>query len=369
MDRGAGETADGERGMQRRLIAMEAACAAAMLFGAAPGARAGDPADGGAGGPVMLFPILKGGKWGYMDGKGRVAIEPQYQAAWDFHEGLACVAVKALRGYIDPTGAMVIKPQFGWAGNFSGGLAFVNLHKGMYGEHVEWYRAVTGTGFCDKTGKVVIRLGYNMRAADFSEGVALSGKGFIDPAGKAVSSEAEEGDSFAGGMAAARKGAAWGYIARDTMKFAIEPRYAAARPFSDGMAAVAEGAVSAKERNLKWGYVDGSGKQVIECRYEDAGPFSEGLAPVRSGGKWGYADRTGKMAVEPQYEYAWRFSEGLGRVLVGEKHGYVDTSGKTVIVPAYDAAWEFDRGLARVGVGEKEGYINREGKLVWEPTE
>ncbi len=338
---------------------------AIISSGAVTGVLAGESANT----PVLLFPIVKDGKWGYMDAKGKVIIEPQYQLAYDFHEGLACVAVKAFRGYIDPTGEMAIKPQFGWAGNFSEGLAFVNLHKGMYGEHVEWYKATTGTGFCDKTGKVVIRLGYNQRAADFREGLSVSGRGFIDKTGKSVPTEAEECDSFSEGMAAGRKGDKWGYLSRETMKFAIPPQWTAARAFSDGLAAVAEGTFAARERNLKWGYVDKQGKLVIAVQFADAGPFSEGLAPVKVGSKWGYVGKGGEMVVEPKYDYAWRFSEGFGRVLVGEKHGYVDRTGKVVIEPQYDAAWEFNKGLARVGIGDKEGYIDHSGKYVWEPTE
>jgi hypothetical protein len=322
---------------------------------------------------TKLFPIVKGGKWGYMDEKGKVVIEPQYQVAYDFHEGLACVAVKALRGYIDKTGQMVIKPQFGWAGNFSEGLAFVNLHRNMYGEHVEWYKAVTGTGFCDKNGKVVIRCGYGNRVADFHEGVAWTGKEYIDKTGKPVAGEAvEDGDSFYEGMAAAQKGGKWGYLGRESMKFVIEPQFLAARRFSEGLAAVATGGETdpkTKQPKFTWGYVDRTGKLVIEPRFEDAGMFSEGLAPVRTGGKWGYVDKSGKVVIEPKFDYAWRFSEGRGRVLVGEKHGYVDRNGKMVIEPKFDAGWEFFRGLARVGIGEKEGYIDHEGKFIWEPTE
>lgn len=319
---------------------------------------------------VKLFPILKGGKWGYMDEKGKVVIEPQYQVAYDFHEGLACVAVKALRGYIDKTGQMVIKPQFGWTRNFSEGLAFVNLHKNMYGEHIDWYKAVTGCGFCDKNGKVVLRVGYGTRPADFREGLSWTGKNYIDKTGKVESGETvEEGDSFYEGMAAAKKGGQWGYLGRDSMQFVISPQFAAARRFSDGLAAVAEGTVVVKSSNLKWGYVDKSGKKVIECNFEDAGLFSEGLAPVRTGGKWGYIDKSGKLVIEAKYDYAWRFSEGRGRVLVGEKHGYVDRNGKVVIEPKFDVGWEFSKGLARVGIGDKEGYINHDGKYIWEPTE
>jgi len=337
--------------------------------------------------PVMLFPIVKDGKWGYMDETGKVAIEPQYQLAWDFSEGMGTVASNALRGFVDRTGNLVIPFQYGWAGKFSEGLARVDFHKNRFGTHIEWYRATTGRGYVDKTGKAVIRLGYGTPFADFSDGVAVTRGGYIGKDGKPVSCEGEEGSFFSDGLAAVRKGALWGYIDR-SMKLVIEPQFAAAREFSQGLAAVAQEGPGEKKQELKWGYIDKSGKIVIPCEFRDADRFSEGLAAVlpeldvrdaggasagllseAAGKSWGYVNKEGMVPIKPRYDYAWPFSEGLGRVLVGEKQGYVDTSGRMVIEPKYDSAWEFSKGLGRVGVGNREGYIDHGGKYVWEPTE
>jgi hypothetical protein len=330
--------------------------------------------------PVMLFPIVKDGKWGYMDKTGRVVIEPKYQLAWDFHEGLACVGEKALRGFIDKTGKVVIEPKYGWAGYFREGFARVNVHKNRYGEHVEWYRATGGWRYIDKAGgKSRFGVTYGARPHDVSEGVVWAGKQYLGLDGKKIPFDGDEGSSFSEGLAAARKGVLWGYIDH-TMKFVVQPEFAAARAFTDGLAAVARSDTPPPEKSyqyrkwlqknpLKWGYIDRTGKVVIDCTFEDAWLFSEGLAPVRTGGKWGYVDKKGAMIVTPAYDYAWPFAEGKGRVLMGGKHGYVDKTGAMVIEARYDAAWEFSKGLARVGVGEKEGYIDHSGAYVWEPTE
>ena len=331
---------------------------------------------------VMLFPIVKDGKWGYMDKAGKVAIEPEYQLALDFHEGLACIAKDALRGYIDKTGKIVIKRAYGWAGNFREGRARVNLHKNRYGDHVEWYRATGGWGYIDKTGKKPsFKVTYGARPCDVVEGKIWTGKDYLGLDGKKIAYDGDEGSSFSEGLAAARKGAVWGYIDH-TMKFKIAPSFVAARAFSDGLAAVAKTSLTMpakvrsgdflkwmKEGKIKWGYIDKAGKMVIDCTMEDAWTFSEGLAPVRIAGKWGYINKTGVVVVKPEYDFAWSFSEGLARVLQGEKYAYIDKAGKVVIPPKYDVAWEFFKGLARVGVGEKEGYIDHAGKYVWEPTE
>lgn len=61
--------------------------------------------------------IEKDGKtlWGFMDGEGNWAIEPQFAGALSFSEGLAGVQSTEgdqLWGYIDKTGAWVIEPAF-----------------------------------------------------------------------------------------------------------------------------------------------------------------------------------------------------------------------------------------------------------------
>jgi len=58
------------------------------------------------------LPVLKDGKWGYIDTTGKVVIQPQFVKARFFREGLAAVMVGIKWGYIDTTGKIVIQPQF-----------------------------------------------------------------------------------------------------------------------------------------------------------------------------------------------------------------------------------------------------------------
>ncbi len=334
--------------------------------------------------PVMLFPIVKDGKWGYMDQGGKVVIEPQYACAWDFTEGLARVQVGLYRGYIDGTGKMVIEPQFGWAGRFSCGRAAVHVGATPWGNNLMFYQKHNAWKYIDRTGKQVIRTSLYTRLPDFHENVA----GSLDTSGKQIRCEAGQiAGRFSEGLAAIRdKAGLYGYVDH-SMKTVIKPVFEEAGIFREGLAPVAVLAEGQKppekrdwkwmrSRKLTWGFADKTGKTVIEPVFEDAWPFSDGLASVRVGGpstgpgqgKWGYLDKTGKTVIEPQYDYAWPFSEGLARILKDGKQGYVDTKGTVVIEPKFDIAWEFSKGLARVEIDGKEGYINHKGEYVWEPT-
>ena len=90
-----------------------------------------------------LYPVKVNGQWGYIDKTGKIVINPQFDSAWDFSEGLAWVKVGGKWGYIDKTGKIVINPQFDDAHDFHDGLALVVV-EGLY-------------GYIDRTGHYVWR--------------------------------------------------------------------------------------------------------------------------------------------------------------------------------------------------------------------
>ena len=116
------------------------------------------------------------GKYGYVHKKtGEVVIPYQFEKAWTFSEGLACVQQNGKQGFIDKTGKIVIPCQFEETWAFKEGFAGVQQNGKL--------------GFIDKTGKIVIPCQFD-DTWPFSEGLACvqqNGKrGFIDKTGKIV---------------------------------------------------------------------------------------------------------------------------------------------------------------------------------------
>ncbi len=80
-----------------------------------------------------LFPIQQNDKWGYINKKGEVVIQPQFEGRLGesigfFSEGLAVACIESRKcGYIDETGKFAINPQFEHASRFSEGLAAVQV--------------------------------------------------------------------------------------------------------------------------------------------------------------------------------------------------------------------------------------------------
>ncbi len=333
-----------------------------------------------------LFPVCvrKESKWGYINDKGEIVIEPKFWApVGDFSEGLAPVyeslpmggfwstLPKSKWGYIDKTGNIVIKPAFDLAYLFSEGLAPIVIRRKV--------------GFINKKGDIVVEPKY-LKAGSFSEGMAsvtCSGwrekNGYIDKTGNMVISELYFNGDFSEGLARVTRRKHSGYIDR-AGNFVIEvkpglgailshesiPEALARASFSEGLARTDAGC-----------YIDKTGKIVIavEPKLSWSGKFSEGMACVAIGNKYGYIDKTGKIVIEPQFDKVQNFSEGLAAVNTIQKAlfnfnqwGYIDRKGNMVIESQFSEVFSFRHGLALVSTGTGHGYIDKKGKYVWEPT-
>jgi len=114
-------------------------------------------------------------------------------------------------------------------------------------------------------------------------------------------------------------GGRWGFVDEAGVPV-IYPEFAAARGFSEGLAAV---------RVVEhWGFIDTSGQFAVNSRYEEAGDFSEGLAAVRWYGRWGYIDRAGCFVIHPRYQGARPFRDGWGEVQMGLRWGRINRAGE-----------------------------------------
>lgn len=174
----------------------------------------------------------------------------------------------------------------------------------------------------------------------------------------------------------------------------LEKDYEWIGPFFDGFAAVMK---KDKDGNNKYGYIDKNGREIVELKYDliiwneylvrnflvmvqtglkkNLFPVIVGRTDANGDIKWGYIDKSGKEVVELQYDYAWDFSEGFAPVekkdISGnEKCGYIDKTGKEVVELKYDDAWDFSEGMARVmkkdiSGNEKWGYIDKSGNEKW----
>jgi hypothetical protein len=321
-----------------------------------------------------LIPYELNEKWGFINDKGKIVIEPKYDEAYKFSDGLARVSIGLNVGFIDGTGRFVIKPEYRCAHSFSEGLAPVAKDcQGFW-------------GYIDQNGNKVIEPKFDW-AGQFHNGLAevlvnvgkdsYDGKtGYIDKSGNfVIEPKFDDSESFFDGLAMfaedkKRNDGASAYFNRkafmDTKGKIITPFFNRAESFSEGLAAV--------EINDRWGFIDKRGNIKISPQFDFViREFSEGIAFVNcDNDKTAAIDKTGKYITECIFDEAWGFSEGLAAVQYSGKFGFINRKGKFVIKPQFSNADSFYNGLAKVGIVKEnwfyEGYVNHKGEYVVKPV-
>jgi hypothetical protein len=242
----------------------------------------------------------KKGLWGYLNKGGEWVINPQFDKAGEFKEGLAAVALDGIHQYINKMGERVLAPR---ADNYkvdfmqpfhSGAAIIIGTRDGNY----------LTKGMIDRSGKWIVAPGKFGFTGDFSRGLVAAwtedGKvGFMNSKGECI----------------------------------IAPAFSdySRGDFEEGLIAV----YVKKHGRKQAGFIDLKGKWVILPKYEAAGQFCCSLAPVSINGKWGYIDKTGKFIIPPMYEYAQSFQAGIAIVGFRDKlrklrEAYINAKGSII---------------------------------------
>jgi hypothetical protein len=268
---------------------------------------------------LKYIPVKSGNYWGYIDHEGKFSINPQFNYAFAFSEGLALVQnAEGKFGYIDEKGKYIINPTFKQAMAFSEGLALV-------------VKEDSQLEYIDKTGKTSL---------------------ILPP-------EIDKAFSFSDGLAPVSSNGKYGYI--DTKgKIIVPTKYAFAKAFSSGLGLVAE--LDEKTNSMKWGYVNKQNEVKIKCQFSYAYNFSNELAMVQNGTDYGYIDKEGSYKINPQFKFATDFNGDYACIKQGDLFGYIDKEGKIAINPQYKSAEGFVDGVAVVSNSEgKFGTIDDQG--------
>jgi hypothetical protein len=319
---------------------------------------------GAEGSDTEMLVIQKGGRYGYGDAAGNVLIEPAYEDARPFFEGLAAVKEDGRYGYIDTEGNTVIPFRFVDALDFHGGCATVGANWVAY----EPLRYRSDCCIIDRAGNVLKDVDFSplrqFRIGEYREGFYVGSYYLMDSAGNLLHSRTRIDSGFHEGLA--RKYAEGeGQCFINSSGNAVLTGFQAAGDFCGGLA-------PAKKKDGKWGYIDRTGAFAIRPAYEKAFGFGEGLALVKEPEDflegWAIIDTLGNKVCDlpGMYMDAGSFSEGLCAIGNGS-WGFVDSSGKLVIECRFGAVSPFINGIAEVLLDGKTGYIDRTGKYIWEP--
>ena len=209
--------------------------------------------------------------FGFVDKSGHYVINPVFDDAFCFTEGMAAVRTGGAEaggwGFIDTTGRFVIPPQWGSVYPFNNGIATVATSGGLA---KKW-------GAIDRTGQTIIPQQFP-EPLIFHDGLAL----------EPITTYTWVTDQR--GRSRVRPDTTYSFINKNGTR-STGLQWRSASSFSQGLAPV----MLDESPACKWGYVDQSGRYRVSPQYLDAQPFSEGMAAVLIGvekkGKWGYIAR------------------------------------------------------------------------------
>ena len=353
---------------------------------------------------LSLFPIIVSGKYGYINEWGEVIVQPKFEVAKRFSEGLARVKLNGKWGFIDQFGEIVIEPTHDLKESRDN-RRNLDFHEGIAAFSVAQPGKLTRKWGCiDTSGDVVIPLVWD-HISEFSEGIALAGRRVRLTEGRTTVVTSEGfyinrngdvldfpivGDLFSEGLATFRTGEGserentasrdkdlTGYIDRSG-KVAIEPERRVCERFYEGFARVRVYDMDG------WGFIDKSGNLICEMKYKNVGDFHEGLARVlvedwdEDIEAWGFIDEVGDIVIPANFANVGNFSNGVAAASIcveispnesmfnAIKCGYIDRHGDWIIEPRFNIiCGDFHNELALVGESDKWGYINQLGDYVW----
>lgn len=320
----------------------------------------------------------KGTRVGFVDENGNWVIEPIYENAHPFQEGLAAVKNNEDKwGFINPEGLLVIEHQYDKVDDFINGLAIVN----------------DGENFIDKEGTPLYDKEKNggisfYQVHPFSDGLSLvrnnDDEGYIDLQGKLVIdlTYRQSGD-FVEDLAAAKKTSKkaristtdYGYIDKNG-NWKIEPQFEKAKAFSEGLAAVKK-----DDNDFSWGFINREGDYIIPAQFYGVSDFHNGLASVGTNVngtlKKGLIDVKGNWILEPEFEYnrRWGLDYAFDGIFLlnkidsdGEKWGAYSKEEGWVIAPKYESI-DFDpyNKVFFVKDNGKTGIMNQKGEWLLSP--
>jgi hypothetical protein len=273
--------------------------------------------------------VQDGALWGFIDATGKTAIQPKFEDAEPFENGVAPVKLGGRWGYVRADGTTETAFTFLEIGGREGALVSARDADG-------WAVFKVGGNGPPKRGEITDA----QRAYSISEGTVV----VKDPNGESLHTISQEDESI-----------------YTTKLFPQEPNPSKIKFIS--IRRMSQGFAPAATAPNKWGYLHKNSREFLwRNRFEDAQQFAQGFAPVKIAGKWGFIDRAGRTVIQPAYDAAFPFRGDYAVVRQADKRGFLrlntDGAPSVFVAPRYEDAFRFTEGLAPVKIDGRWGYIS-----------
>jgi hypothetical protein len=356
-----------------------------------------------------LAAVLKDGKYGFINERGKWAISPRFTSkstVSDFHDGAAIVESNSQKRFINKQGkffthafdlarpfhrgvsVVMVGKKYGVInkqGNFlippkfteEPDRSFDNKHSGLLVKVNGQEQCITDQGLPAKKNDCE----YPLRSAEntspfkvINSAVYLRGKLLVGRRwDEVIQSYASDVDRS---IYVYRVGEKWGLV-HESGEIRTPPQFDVTHSnYISGLAntdtltimfghTYFDNGLAQAKINGKYGFIDATGKFVIPPKFDDAAPFNfdPQITPARMGKKWGYIDRQGNFIIPPKFDQTFDFDRRFGSLAqfkLNNKYGFIDRSGKIVIPAQFDEIEDLNFGEAR-GVNNYYDNLPNEG--------
>ena len=306
-----------------------------------------------------LIAVKKNDKYGYMNRKGEIEIEPVYDSLFQFSEGMARVQLDNKWGYINLNGEVVVSLDYWYANDFSEGYGHICMSES------DLQNPCIDSGIVDKTGNLVIdSRNYDYQIIGNVKSGLISVKkdnkyGFIDIEGNVVIDFLYKNVSdFVNDYAVV--------VTMEDKKLLIgkDGEYVLDLTEYEN-AYIMDEDIIAVTLNDKIGFINFSGDTIADFKYELTNSASEGKIVVKEDEVYKILNVKDNTVLDlPDYSMVSKISEGLLAVRENDKWGFIDTFGNVVVRPQYDSFYDFNDGLAYVKKGNSEMFIDKKGNVI-----
>ena len=371
---------------------------------------------------VSFFPLKVDSLWGFIRGDGELTIDPIYEYAGDFVEGLAFVQKRGKSGFVNKKGDVVITIEYDEVSDFVNGVSVVEKD-GKYGVIDRRNQVVLPLDFddvgqlCDNrilverngligyynsVGELVIDLTYE-NGVDFRKGLAVVKKeglyGAINIDNEVIVPfeynwiESSEQERFR-----VKQGSAFGLLSKsgelilpleydwigliDSEKPVLLQKSGKVGYLNESNEIIVPlsydldedntkthefyGNFARVKQNGKYGVIDKNGLVVLPIEYDTLGLPAENFVSFRNKGRWGYREfAESKRIIEPTYDEVFGFNRGISLVRTGNRIGVIDHNGIKVLQEDYSSVVSEETiGLLIVEKNGLKGLIDRDNNLI-----
>lgn len=247
--------------------------------------------------------VSKNGYFGLADSKLILRTEVKYDRIFSFNEGMAIVCKDNLYGVLDSTGKEVVAPSYQYLADYKNGLCFgladnrVDVLLNKKGENLVTEKNTRIWGI---NGRYVQQdANYFFHAFNRSgERVSAVNMRALAKAGNELWKDQTNWWFIGGDRALVDLESR---DAKDHGRFERKPEIPLDLPFyfNEGLALIPRFI----DNEIRFGYIDETGKTVIPFIYENGQYFVNGCACVKKDGLWGVINKQGDWVIQPKYNH------------------------------------------------------------------